>query len=743
VTVTRGAWRRVVAGVAALAPALLLPLAPDRAAADPAGTLTVSRVDVSRWPEVGFVLTPAHAGTLAGVRRDLVVRSTAGRLQATVTSLSAGDLQVVVVPDVDVAPDRLAEQRTALTRLVVGLPAGARTGVLTGADPAAMPEISADPTGAVRGLALAGGAAVLPPAERLQAALADFAPGARVRRTVMAVTAGTVPASATILDNLRRRLAASGTTLFVLDLSATGRSPLAGLAAATGGAVYRSVDELSEIPAMLTHQYYVRVQDHAALPHPLAVTLGDQRGVADLPLANPVAPPPWVVPPLPPPPPAPIPAHDVALIGLGMALVGTSLAYGLAMLLASRRDPRRFRRSVARIYARRPIPDDLFFVFMLPCLNEDRVIMASLRRLLSFPGRDYAVMVVDDDSDDDTAAVVSAVESDRVWLLRRRAPDARQGKGEALNAAVRELVAGGRLAGRDPDRVIVAVVDADGRLEPTALREVTPYFADRTVAGVQIGVRINNRRASWLARMQDMEFVIFTEVFQRGRRHLNSVGLGGNGQFMRLSALQDLGPAPWSRCLTEDLDLGVRLLARGWRNDFCSTAAVHQQGLVGLRRLLRQRTRWFQGHLQSWRLVPMILRGTPGRARTDLLYHLSSPLLLLIASLMTSSFVVSLGAYAVLLAGGQDPAGWWLLSTYLLAFGPAVAYSVVYWTKERTDGLSLSGAILLAHVYVGYGLIWYAAGWRAVVRALRGESGWTKTERTVEPAVVELAGGTP
>jgi 1,2-diacylglycerol 3-beta-glucosyltransferase len=240
--------------------------------------------------------------------------------------------------------------------------------------------------------------------------------------------------------------------------------------------------------------------------------------------------------------------------------------------------------------------------------------------------------------------------------------------------------------------------------------------------------------------MQDMEFVIFTEVFQRGRRHLDSVGLGGNGQFMRLSALQDLGPAPWSRCLTEDLDLGVRLLARGWRNDFCPAAAVHQQGLVGLRRLLRQRTRWFQGHLQSWRLVPTILRGAPGRARTDLLYHLSSPLLLLIASLMTGSFLVSLAAYGVLLAGGENPAGWWLLSTYLLAFGPAIAYSVVYWTRERKDGLSLPGAILLAHLYVGYGLIWYVAGWRAVARTLRGRSGWTKTERSVELPAAELVG---
>ena len=41
-----------------------------------------------------------------------------------------------------------------------------------------------------------------------------------------------------------------------------------------------------------------------------------------------------------------------------------------------------------------------------------------------------------------------------------------------------------------------------------------------------------------------MEFVIYTEVFQRGRRHLGSVGLGGNGQFMRLSAMLSLGAGP-------------------------------------------------------------------------------------------------------------------------------------------------------------------------------------------------------
>lgn len=722
--------RSWLAGVGVLAGLALQPAsalaAPATGDADP----TVSRVDVSRRPEIGFVVAAAGLDTAAEVRRALTVRAGDRALTTRVTPLSATDLQVVVVPEIGLPPDVAAAQQVALTRLVLDLPAGAQSGVPAGIDPTDVPQLSADPADAVRALAGPAAATVpIPAAERLQAALGDFSAGPRVRRTVVMVTADAAPADPAILDNLRRRLAASGTTLFVLDLTGPGGSAVAALAAATGGAATRDDGIAEQVPSALTDQYYVRVQDAAALPHDLEIILAGRSTTVALPLANPVAPRPWTVRPLPPPPPVRTPARDLVLIGLGILLVGSSLAYGLSMLVASRRDPRRFVGAVTQAH-----PGDLFFVFLLPCLNEDKVIAASLRRLLSFAGDNFAIMVIDDDSEDRTAAVVQELLGDRVWLLERRAPHAREGKGEALNAAVRDLVTSGRLAGLDPDRVVVAVVDADGRLEPATLREVTPYFADRSVAGVQVGVRINNRHVNLLARMQDMEFIIFTEVFQRGRRHLDSVGLGGNGQFMRLSALLDLGPAPWSRCLTEDLDLGVRLLARGWRNDFCSTAAVHQQGLVGLGRLVRQRTRWFQGHLQSWRLVPTILRGARGRARADLLYHLSSPLLLLIASFMTASFVFSLLAYGVLVLQGHDPVGWWLLSTYLLAVGPAVAYSVVYWTRERDSGLSLPKAVALGHIYVAYGLIWYLAGWRAVGRTVRGESGWAKTERTAEAA---------
>src|SRR5687768_544238 len=51
--------------------------------------------------------------------------------------------------------------------------------------------------------------------------------------------------------------------------------------------------------------------------------------------------------------------------------------------------------------------DDLSFVFLVPCLNEELVIGPSLERLLSFPQRAMTVLVIDDGSDDATAQIVS------------------------------------------------------------------------------------------------------------------------------------------------------------------------------------------------------------------------------------------------------------------------------------------------------------------------------------------------
>lgn len=721
----------VGAGLATPARAVALDLA-ARGHGPGSRPVAVFRVDVSRYPHVGLVVTvpQPHA-------RQVTVKIGAATLRPRLSRLWPGDLQLVLALDSHLAAAALRAEQAAAARFVVGLPSGAQT--------AALPRLGAqtltsDPTAAVAVIgALAPSArprTELPPAAtRMAAALAAFSAGPRVRRTVVLVISSDEPLSPSAAHHLHRQLAASGTALYVLDASHRGATSYDALAAGTGGFAsrLRALGDwrtaFRRIIAALTEQYYLRFIDTAPLPGRALITVetanGPARGVVELPVANPVAPPPIAA------KPGGRPAlPDWPLVWLAVALIVGVGCYGLALLAASRRDPRRLAGQSG------DCGRELFFVFLLPCLNEEKVIGNSLRRLLSMPGDNFVIMVIDDGSDDGTVDVVSRLTGDRVWLLRRTAPHARQGKGEALNAAVRHLSDNRLLDDRDPANVIVVIVDADGRLEPHSIAVVSPCFADPKVGAVQIGVRINNRDESLLARMQDMEFVIYTEVFQRGRRHLGSVGLGGNGQFMRLSALRALGPAPWTRSLTDDLDLGVRLLAAGWRNEYCSAAAVHQQGVVELKRLIRQRSRWFQGHLQSWKLVPILLRSAPRRARADLLYHLSSPAILLIASLLSASFVASAANFGLVAADGGNPFGWWIGSTYALTFGPALIFSYVYWTRERSSerasGTSLLRIAGFAHLYVCYGLMWYAAGWWAVGRTLRGRTGWAKTDRVAE-----------
>ena len=152
------------------------------------------------------------------------------------------------------------------------------------------------------------------------------------------------------------------------------------------------------------------------------------------------------------------------MAGVVTIVVLFSLSYTLAVFLLSRRKrPEPL-----------PPPDDLFFVFVVPCLNEELVIGRSLDALLALPSDNFAVLVIDDGSDDATGDVVLGYDPARVWLYQRTAPEARRGKGEALNAAYRYLRDRVVMEGRDPASVVVAIVDADGRVASNALFEVAP-----------------------------------------------------------------------------------------------------------------------------------------------------------------------------------------------------------------------------------------------------------------------------
>lgn len=382
---------------------------------------------------------------------------------------------------------------------------------------------------------------------------------------------------------------------------------------------------------------------------------------------------------------------------------------------------------------------------LVPALDEEAVIAATVRELTA-QSPDLRVVVIDDGSTDATAEAALAAGGDRTHVVRRRMPEARKGKGAALNAGFEEVVEDVRRRGLEPNRVLVCVMDADGRLSVGAVTEVARLFDDERVGAAQLAVRIRNRD-SLLTTMQDFEFWGVSAVAQIGRIRTGTVSLGGNGQFARMSALLALNRPPWSSSLTEDLDLTISLLVDGWRLTSTVNASVEQQAVPSLDRLLRQRTRWFQGHMACARRLPEIWasRRMSHAAVLELSLYLSVPWLLMIPWSVLFHFGL-LQMMRGLVAGSGVFGGGGLgslargVAWYLISFSPSIAFAMIYVRRNRDIGRLR--ALGLAHGLIAVTYVGYAAVWSALRRLLRAETDWEKTRRVVEAPSPEPLGAT-
>jgi 1,2-diacylglycerol 3-beta-glucosyltransferase len=381
-----------------------------------------------------------------------------------------------------------------------------------------------------------------------------------------------------------------------------------------------------------------------------------------------------------------------------------------------------------RAAARAPEPSDagadaFTWVFLVAAMNEEITIGDSVERLLALEVANRRIIVIDDGSDDRTPEILAAIEHPDLSVLRRDLPNARKGKGQGLNAAYHRISE--LLPDVDRERVIVVVVDADGRIAPNALPLVAAHFEDSEIGGVQTLVRIYNR-GGFLTNMQDVEFAIYGNVYQAGKNREGTAGMGGNGQFNRLTALDSIvvDSGPWRSRLTEDQDLGLRLLAAGWRSHQDVRAEVHQQGLSRLRPLLRQRTRWAQGNLQSIDLLGPTLRSPFSLwARLEEVFYLFMPLW---QSLVGLGFVT---AVVLWLSGavGLVPSAETIPVVYVLGFSNGVLGCFA--ARQASGWRSWLRAILVAHLYALYTWILFPVLVRSLARQISTRRDWTRTDR--------------
>lgn len=380
-------------------------------------------------------------------------------------------------------------------------------------------------------------------------------------------------------------------------------------------------------------------------------------------------------------------------------------------------------------------PDDFLWIFLVPALNEAVTIRDSVSRLLEVEVKRRQIVIIDDGSDDGTDEVLATMHHPDLRVIRRVPPHARTGKAAALNHAYSDL----DVADLDRDRVIVTVVDADGRLAPDAPRLVSRHFADPEVGAVQAVVRIYNR-GRLLTWFQDLEFGVYGHLFQAGRNAAGTAGMGGNGQFNRLSALDDVAEhgEPWRDRLTEDQDLGLRFLARGWKGRQDLRASVAQQGLSHFRPLLRQRTRWSQGNLQAFALTGAISRAPfPLHARAEVLLNLWLPALQAVVGItLVGAIILAITGVVPIWGGGPT---WQLVVVYVLIFGSTVLGSLA--AARHQWGYGHLASFAIGHAYAFYTWLLWPVLARSIARQLRKRADWAKTSREPISRPAGNAGG--
>lgn len=360
-----------------------------------------------------------------------------------------------------------------------------------------------------------------------------------------------------------------------------------------------------------------------------------------------------------------------------------------------------------------------FISILIPAHNEEFTIERCVRSLAELDyhrngKRKYEIIVINDGSTDKTGEVLGNLkkEIDYLRIVTRKPPRAGKGKGYVLNDGVR--ICKGE---------VIAVFDADARIESDFLKKIIPYLDDDDVAGVQARVRMYNAHRNLLTMMQEVEFSIFGNVILRARDIMGKSGfLGGNGQLTRKKFVEDI--EGWDGfAVTEDLNMSIKLILGGNKIRYCPEAVVWQEAVPEWKAFFRQRVRWATGNLETLfvYLAPIIDAKIPLYKKIDSIQYLV--FLLFTVFVMLGYIVAILNLGNVVRFSMEAPVIIGLIST--VAFFPGVLLGV------RRDKVGILRSIILSVEYWAYCLYLIPLFFAAFIHMLtRKERRWAKTKHT-------------
>lgn len=160
----------------------------------------------------------------------------------------------------------------------------------------------------------------------------------------------------------------------------------------------------------------------------------------------------------------------------------------------------------------------------------------------------------------------------------------------------------------------VAIVDADYLVDPQFLRTATVQLRDGRVAFVQTPQNYRGWETSKFLQSLYFNYEEYYQTRKPSRGEVNGIICVGTMAVIRKTAIEEVGLWDETSC-TEDAEVSVRLLSRGWRGVF--DHRVRGQGIMPLdfSGLCKQRFRWALGMIHIFRKHKHVLLAAPAGER--------------------------------------------------------------------------------------------------------------------------------
>jgi len=360
--------------------------------------------------------------------------------------------------------------------------------------------------------------------------------------------------------------------------------------------------------------------------------------------------------------------------------------------------------------------------------NEKRVIDRLLTACTSFDYPNYEVIVADDSTDETVQLLDKWKHNPRITVSHRSDRDGY--KGQALAKALTKV---------DPRTEFILIFDADFIPYPDTITQFLKYMqvtigglqpkqvATSPIAAVQgYQWHVLNKSENWITRGIRSEYAGSYVIERSGAEIYQGLKqISGSVYMIRRDVLKQIG---WGRSITEDFELTLKLYEQGYKVVYTPYIQAPAEAVSTVKRLIRQRMRWAEGHsfnikkmLTSLLISPKLTFSEKAEVIYLTPYYLQSGVFMI----GIACWFLSEAVFQVRLPFWSEIWGWSLIFTNLFALPLMNLVGLFMEDSEEKDYLGLLSFVGLSYILAPF------QAYAAVKGFIEKEEGpWFRTPKT-------------